>query len=1429
MQGPPGTGKSQTITNIIAQALADGKKILFVSEKMAALDVVYRRLSDVHLSDFCLSLHSHKANKKEILDQLSANLSLQRIKVKDEEIAKLTRLDMLREQLKAYVNDIHQVVMPLEMSLYEVYGAILDLGSLPDIDINLANVDKMAKDDVNRLALLVMNFDKAKDVLGLKWYKNPWQGITTSYLEVGQKRELQSKLKDAIRVLSALEECKLVEKTLAEILSVDTLDDFKMLYEHARHCIMIPNSWFYRTVEQEERTIRVLRERKKEIDYLTQKIEDRYDKSFLVLSGQEVLEQFITLTSSYCDMLRKADTVDTAFGMMEYDLHQVQLLKENYQLMIDTLNVFSDEYGLQLPLNYESIEIALSIGDMLLEKRKLTDWYFIEESVETKNQYVKEIFDKLSLFVAKSQYLCNKYSDDIFDCTTEELLSKVVDAQRELSDLITAEGFKYYGLCRISDFDLTELEYIEGLLQQDTFEVLSSTCGLQRPVTLNDIYSQISVLEKAKHNKILDSWQTSDKRNVARQLLKELYSKTTKLAEDKEKVKSFLTASGFSIDIDGISENVILNLQNVCLEIPEPATIIANCNNNEAYSMLNEIKQKLKKYAVLLKNISTLQNEYRIKADIGYLELLSELEAIHEIAILCTPCNAWTTSKSEAILLQRKMTTMANTLKEQQAKLLENCDESVLSFDFEDVLNRFLNEYIVDKKELLEFFKRFAIVLEIDEIAEADIKKLQQASKMIIEATTIVGCCNNQEAYTMLDMIDEKVALYTKLDKEIAKLRSDYKIKDEIKISDLLIALKERRDLIIGSKPCLVWSTAKKAAISLVEQVILISDSLKKQYEQLMQKCEESVFGLDYIGMLNRFKAEYTSFFKVFKSTYKSDVKQIRLVLKEVRKKISDDEIVTLLQALKQYNEDLESYAKLSYSIAELLDIKEYDIWFDWKSVKNQLNSFDIISQIFTSDEATYCFIAEKYLDKIYDILVDYEELSNWFKENKNVQKFYGKLYAAHKTDTKYIREALNHVRTIHTLFESPEYYIKYMGACSDSADSNVAIETQSFFRFFSSQYKDDVKKISSIFKDTLRKIDDNEIIAVLQALQQYHIDLENYKSEASQVSELFNINSYNICFDWEAVQKQLDAFVAIGKIFQDDTATYRFIVDNDWNVLHSTFKEYAELKEWFDNNESAQKMYGKLYTGVDTNVSIIQNALNHANTMCSLFVSPNQYLEFLYAKLEVECVKEVVQSALDIVEARAWFEMQSKDIEVYTGVSYEEGYNCWADIESQLDTFESIAEAVGDAIGYALIEKYRTDNTAINKHINALLNITKLTEYAESVYYVISGDLINSINLINLVADIRKIVFNAESLQSVYKAISKWYPDSYQNLTIDEISEDLYILKQYHRICDELPMLEEEAKVKLVRNMQEFPLTGNLYILTLNFVIMLEVCCLQM
>lgn len=97
INGPPGTGKSQTITNIIASAIAAGKKVLFVSEKLAALEVVKKRLEKVGLGDFCLELHSHKTQKKQLLESVEQRMSRQYPKPMGYE----SRLNLLREKRNA--------------------------------------------------------------------------------------------------------------------------------------------------------------------------------------------------------------------------------------------------------------------------------------------------------------------------------------------------------------------------------------------------------------------------------------------------------------------------------------------------------------------------------------------------------------------------------------------------------------------------------------------------------------------------------------------------------------------------------------------------------------------------------------------------------------------------------------------------------------------------------------------------------------------------------------------------------------------------------------------------------------------------------------------------------------------------------------------------------------------------------------------------------------------------------------------------------------------------------------------------------------------------------------------------------------------------------------------------------------------------------
>ena len=74
IEGPPGTGKSQTISNMIAELLAQNKKVLFVSQKIAALEVVKNRLAANGLAPFCLELHSNKTNRKTVLTELAKTL-----------------------------------------------------------------------------------------------------------------------------------------------------------------------------------------------------------------------------------------------------------------------------------------------------------------------------------------------------------------------------------------------------------------------------------------------------------------------------------------------------------------------------------------------------------------------------------------------------------------------------------------------------------------------------------------------------------------------------------------------------------------------------------------------------------------------------------------------------------------------------------------------------------------------------------------------------------------------------------------------------------------------------------------------------------------------------------------------------------------------------------------------------------------------------------------------------------------------------------------------------------------------------------------------------------------------------------------------------------------------------------------------------------
>lgn len=147
IQGPPGTGKSQTIAKIIASAVADGKSVLFVAEKMAALDVVKRRLDATGVGDACLELHSNKANKRAVLEELRRTWELGPPKGQGPGSLH-ARLLAARDRLNGHVTRMHAGHEGSGLTPYQVVGQLSRLrldGEKPS-DIRLADPENWSAD-----------------------------------------------------------------------------------------------------------------------------------------------------------------------------------------------------------------------------------------------------------------------------------------------------------------------------------------------------------------------------------------------------------------------------------------------------------------------------------------------------------------------------------------------------------------------------------------------------------------------------------------------------------------------------------------------------------------------------------------------------------------------------------------------------------------------------------------------------------------------------------------------------------------------------------------------------------------------------------------------------------------------------------------------------------------------------------------------------------------------------------------------------------------------------------------------------------------------------------------------------------------------------------------------------------------------------------
>jgi hypothetical protein len=203
MKGPPGTGKSQTIANMIAECIANGKSVLFVSDKMAALEVVYKRLSETGLAHFCLELHSSKANKQQVVAELKRSLDENLIPRKLPSVHEFERMAEYREALNGYVTALHKTRPFLQRSVYEVLSIISSLERVPFVPVGLADVGTLTPQKMRELEELVSQLSKVWQVIEEPDF--PWLGYRADKYNLEIRSELLTTLEGINESLRRLE------------------------------------------------------------------------------------------------------------------------------------------------------------------------------------------------------------------------------------------------------------------------------------------------------------------------------------------------------------------------------------------------------------------------------------------------------------------------------------------------------------------------------------------------------------------------------------------------------------------------------------------------------------------------------------------------------------------------------------------------------------------------------------------------------------------------------------------------------------------------------------------------------------------------------------------------------------------------------------------------------------------------------------------------------------------------------------------------------------------------------------------------------------------------------------------------------------------------------------------------------------------------
>ncbi|MCE7733750.1 MAG: DUF4011 domain-containing protein, partial [Candidatus Heimdallarchaeota archaeon] len=394
IQGPPGTGKSQTISNIIAECLEADKTVLFVSEKMAALEVVKKRLDAHNLGEFCLELHSHKANKKQVMTELGNTLDtrINKQKVSSQKIQKLSELKKLRKILNAYVQALHKKRTRLNVSAYHVHGKLAALETAPDIRFKVPNIANLNDESIETIDTLLDRLTSMDHVFD-NHAQHPWNGCNLSQYSFEVQNSVMdnfSKFKESLQNVE--QKCQILAQLMAYS-SPKNLSVCERLCRWGNHLSsspIPPESWLN---NQDLNLIGETALRAENLHSKYQKgrenILSKYDEKVYGLNIQKLHAMFINEYDSFFRIFK---------GSYRADMKQLSGLfkggKLDYKITITTLAEIKNSIQLKSEIDDNQTKYRNIFGHYY--KGLKTDWSQVASALEWTNE-LYELFSNKSV------------------------------------------------------------------------------------------------------------------------------------------------------------------------------------------------------------------------------------------------------------------------------------------------------------------------------------------------------------------------------------------------------------------------------------------------------------------------------------------------------------------------------------------------------------------------------------------------------------------------------------------------------------------------------------------------------------------------------------------------------------------------------------------------------------------------------------------------------------------------------------------------------------------------------------------------------------------------------------------------------------------------------------------------------------------------